>query len=29
MRGVEADVVVYARLTTDAPVNEPGGSGPC
>ncbi len=25
MRGVDGDVVVYARLTTDTPVNEPGG----
>lgn len=25
MRGIEGDRVVYARLTTDTPVNEPGG----
>ncbi len=25
MRGVEGDRIVYARLATDAPVNEPGG----
>ncbi len=25
MRGIDGDVVVYARLATDAPVNEPGG----
>ena len=25
MRGVEGDRIVYARLATDTPVNEPGG----